>query len=105
MSFMGGNVDPCAFYKVNEIDTVYLAVYVDDNLIIGDEAAVMVMEVISKSKLKENSFTLKADATLDDYLSCSIMPHQVTYDVVATPIRPTNASAVTKMLLYHHGQL
>eukprot|EP00984_Skeletonema_dohrnii_P003587 scaffold1215_cov100-Skeletonema_dohrnii-CCMP3373.AAC.3 len=33
------------------------------------------------------------------------MPHQVTYDVVATPIRPNNARAVKKMLLYYHGQL
>eukprot|EP00984_Skeletonema_dohrnii_P032258 scaffold25973_cov78-Skeletonema_dohrnii-CCMP3373.AAC.1 len=32
-------------------------------------------------------------------------PHQVTYDVVATPIRPKNALAVKKMLLYYHGQL
>ena len=32
-------------------------------------------------------------------------PHQVTYDVVATPIRPTNTWAVKKMLLYYHGQL
>ena len=32
-------------------------------------------------------------------------PHQVTYDVVATAIRPTNDCAVIKMLLYYHGQL
>eukprot|EP00984_Skeletonema_dohrnii_P022957 scaffold12063_cov103-Skeletonema_dohrnii-CCMP3373.AAC.1 len=35
----------------------------------------------------------------------SEMPHQVTYDVVATPIRSINARAVKKMLLYYHGQL
>eukprot|EP00985_Skeletonema_marinoi_P011425 scaffold5438_cov124-Skeletonema_marinoi.AAC.4 len=34
----------------------------------------------------------------------SQMPHQVTYDVVATPIRPKNAYAVKTMLLYCHGQ-
>eukprot|EP00985_Skeletonema_marinoi_P001631 scaffold658_cov110-Skeletonema_marinoi.AAC.3 len=33
------------------------------------------------------------------------MPHQVTFDVVATLIRTNNASAVKKMLLYYHGQL
>eukprot|EP00984_Skeletonema_dohrnii_P018110 scaffold8372_cov88-Skeletonema_dohrnii-CCMP3373.AAC.1 len=37
------------------------------------------------------------------------MPHQVTYDVVATPIRPTNASAVARMLFAiianYHGSL
>eukprot|EP00984_Skeletonema_dohrnii_P023561 scaffold12647_cov78-Skeletonema_dohrnii-CCMP3373.AAC.1 len=33
------------------------------------------------------------------------MLHQVTYDVVATLIRPTYARAVKKMLLYYHGQL
>jgi len=33
------------------------------------------------------------------------MPHQVTYDVVATPIQPHNAWAVKKMLLSYHGQL
>eukprot|EP00984_Skeletonema_dohrnii_P024336 scaffold13444_cov83-Skeletonema_dohrnii-CCMP3373.AAC.1 len=31
------------------------------------------------------------------------MPHQFTYDVAATPLRPTNAWAVNKMLLYYHG--
>eukprot|EP00984_Skeletonema_dohrnii_P024234 scaffold13343_cov78-Skeletonema_dohrnii-CCMP3373.AAC.4 len=31
--------------------------------------------------------------------------HQVTYDVFATPIPPTNASAVIKMLLNYHGHL
>eukprot|EP00984_Skeletonema_dohrnii_P021643 scaffold10854_cov155-Skeletonema_dohrnii-CCMP3373.AAC.23 len=35
----------------------------------------------------------------------SQMSHQVTYDVVATPIRPKRASAVQTMLLYYHGQL
>eukprot|EP00985_Skeletonema_marinoi_P029289 scaffold27503_cov108-Skeletonema_marinoi.AAC.2 len=34
-----------------------------------------------------------------------IGPHQVTYAVVATPIRPTSTSAVKPMLLYYHGQL
>eukprot|EP00984_Skeletonema_dohrnii_P018280 scaffold8512_cov75-Skeletonema_dohrnii-CCMP3373.AAC.1 len=33
------------------------------------------------------------------------MPHQVTYDVAATPIRPNNACAVQNTLLYYHGQL
>eukprot|EP00984_Skeletonema_dohrnii_P033460 scaffold30151_cov89-Skeletonema_dohrnii-CCMP3373.AAC.1 len=33
------------------------------------------------------------------------MPHQVTYDVVATLISTNNACAVQKMLLYYHGQL
>ena len=32
-------------------------------------------------------------------------PHQVTYNVVATQIRPTNTLAVIKMLLYYHGKL
>jgi len=34
-----------------------------------------------------------------------IGPHQVTYDVVAMSIRPTNTWVVIKMLLYYHGQL
>eukprot|EP00985_Skeletonema_marinoi_P010302 scaffold4846_cov152-Skeletonema_marinoi.AAC.12 len=32
-------------------------------------------------------------------------PHQVTYDVVATPIRSKRAEAMQTMLLYYHGQL
>eukprot|EP00985_Skeletonema_marinoi_P029172 scaffold27035_cov80-Skeletonema_marinoi.AAC.1 len=32
-------------------------------------------------------------------------PHQVTCDVVATPIRPTNAWVMKKILLYYHGQI
>ena len=32
-------------------------------------------------------------------------PHQVTYDVVSTPIRAINARTVKKMLPYYHGQL
>eukprot|EP00985_Skeletonema_marinoi_P007350 scaffold3221_cov126-Skeletonema_marinoi.AAC.17 len=33
------------------------------------------------------------------------MPHQVTYVVVAAPIRSTRACAVKQMLPYYHGQL
>jgi hypothetical protein len=69
MGFKGGNVDPCLFYRVNKLGTVYIAVYVDDNLIIGHEAAVN--EVIST--LKNSGFVLKIDETLDDYLSCRIV--------------------------------
>ncbi|KAL7457138.1 hypothetical protein ACHAWC_008616 [Mediolabrus comicus] len=69
MGFKGGNVDPCLFYRVNKLGTVYIAVYVDDNLIIGDEAAVN--DVIDT--MKKKGFKLKIDETLNDYLSCRIV--------------------------------
>ena len=68
MGFQGGNVDPCLYFRTDQRGSVFIAVYVDDNLIIGDEDAVL--EVIST--LKKAGFVLKTDETLDDYLSCKI---------------------------------
>ena len=50
------------------LEEYYIALYVDDNLIVGKE------EAISKviQELKEKGFTLKVDEDLKDYLSCEI---------------------------------
>ena len=47
---------------------VYIALYVDDNLIVGKEEAIN--EVIQE--LRDKGFTLKVEDDLKDYLSCEI---------------------------------
>jgi hypothetical protein len=67
--FVGGNVDPCLYYRKNKLSTVVIAIYVDDNLIIGDEKAVN--DVISQ--MKAFGFTMKVTDNMWDYLSCQII--------------------------------
>jgi len=67
--FVGGNVDPCLFYRRNKKGTVVIAIYVDDNLIIGDEKAVD--DVIEQMECF--GFTLKVTDNMWDYLSCRIV--------------------------------
>ena len=40
IGFIGGDVDPCLFVKKWELGVCFAAIYVDDNLLIGDEAAI-----------------------------------------------------------------
>ena len=47
---------------------VYLAVWVDDSLLVGDEKAVEK----AIQYLKGEDFVSKEDGSLDDYLSCEI---------------------------------
>ena len=55
LGFVGGNFNPCLYVKKSEKGIVYLALYVDDNLMIRD------VKVIDKAirALKENGLTLK----------------------------------------------
>ena len=39
-SFFGGSIDPSLYFKKSAKDIVYVALYVDDNLIIGDIATI-----------------------------------------------------------------
>ena len=66
--FLGGNVDPCLYTKKSAKDTVYKALYVDDNIMI------CVIEAIDGaiSALKENGLGLMIMEGMQDYLSCEI---------------------------------
>ena len=40
IGFEGGDVDPCLYMKRDKNGLIYVALYVDDNLLIGDETAI-----------------------------------------------------------------
>ncbi len=61
-------MNPCLFVKRNEKGLVYIALYVDDNLLVGHPEAIE--QVIQE--LWENDLILKIDDDLTDYLSCKI---------------------------------
>ena len=65
--FIGGNDDPCLYFKKNE-KGVDVALYIDDNLMVADD------ETIGKAitALKENGLMLKIMEWLQDYLSCEV---------------------------------
>ena len=68
IGFIGGDVDPCLFTKKSKLGMCYVAIYVDDNLIVGHPKAVE--DAIQQ--LKEHKLILKVEDTLKDYLSCEI---------------------------------
>ena len=69
IGFTGGFADPCMMVRTNKHGIVFIAVYVDDSLLIGtDEAIDAVIKDIEECGLK-----LKVSGKLDDYLSCEIM--------------------------------
>jgi hypothetical protein len=69
IGFLGGDVDPCLFYRKNKKGTCYIALYVDDNLIVGDMSAIN--DAIQA--LKNRKLILKIQDDLKDYLSCEIL--------------------------------
>ncbi len=62
-------MDPCLLVKKYELGTVYVALYVDDNLVIGNPAAID--DTIER--LKREGLILKVEDDLHDYLSCEIV--------------------------------
>ena len=40
IGFVGGSIDPCLYVKKSAKGIVYIALYVDDNLSIGDIASI-----------------------------------------------------------------
>ena len=66
--FKGGNIDPCLYVKKSMKGIVYVAIYVDDNLMKGDKAAID--DAIMT--LKNKGLVLKVMEGLQDYLSCKI---------------------------------
>ena len=68
IGFVGGNADPCMMVRRNGNGVVFIAIWVDDSLLIGHEAAIE--QTIND--LKAHGFGLKIEGELDDYLSCEI---------------------------------
>ena len=69
IGFEGGEVDPCLFVKQYALGIVYVALYVDDNLLIGTPAAIE--DTIKR--LREEGLVLKVEDDLHDYLLCEIV--------------------------------
>ena len=69
MGFEGGDVDPCLMMKNGTKGIVFIAIYVDDCLLIGTEEAIN--EAVEG--LQAHGFKLKEDGTLHDYLSCDVI--------------------------------
>ena len=67
LGFMGGDVDPCLMVKQSDVGIVYIGIYVDDCLLVGD---IVVIEWTVDALNKE--FTTKQNEGLDDYLSCEV---------------------------------
>ncbi len=59
IGFIGGDVDPCLFTKKSKLGMCYVAIYVDDNLIVGHPKAVE--DAIQQ--LKEHKLILKVEDT------------------------------------------
>ena len=69
IGFEGGDVDPCLYIKETaNYGKVYIAIYVDDNLLVGHPNAIN--EVIQD--LRNGGLVLKVEDDLKDYLSCEI---------------------------------
>ena len=63
LGFIGGNGKPCLYVKKSEKGIVYVVLYIDDKLIVGD------VESIDKAiaALTENGLVLKILEGLKDY--------------------------------------
>ena len=70
--FTGGRVDPCLMMRKNEKGVVYVAIWVDDSLLVGDDAAIDA----TIEDLQKAGFKLKIEGSLDDYLSCQIITNE-----------------------------
>ena len=67
-SFLRGSIDPFLYVKKSMKGTVHIALYVDDNLMLGDIAAID--DTIEA--LKNKGLILKIVGGLQDYISCKI---------------------------------
>jgi hypothetical protein len=68
LGFEGGHPDPCLLTRRNSSGVVFIAIWVDDSLLVGNQKAIE--ETIRD--LKREGFTLKVEGSLQDYLSCEI---------------------------------
>ena len=73
IGFEGGQADPCLFIRRGRKGICFIAIWVDDSLLIGDEDEIN--EVIQD--LRKHELSLKIGGSLEDYLSCEItMDHK-----------------------------
>ena len=80
--FEKSEVDPCLFMQKFEDGTVYVAIYVDDNLVIGPK------EGIKKTikMLNGKGLSLKIQDNLKDYLSCNFqVDHEKQQAILTQP--------------------
>ena len=57
LEFRGGKVDPCLYMKKNVKGIVYIALYIGDNLMIGNMAAIDdVIVVLKRFLLQHKTF-------------------------------------------------
>ena len=68
LGFKGGYPDPCLMTRQTTNGVVFIAIWVDDSLLVGNKEAID--EAIDD--LKREGFTLKVEGSLHDYLSCEI---------------------------------
>src|SRR6056300_498094 len=68
IGFEGGDADPCMLHWKSKYGMVYIGLYVEDCLCIGQTEA---LELLEEEMIKRK-LTLKTDKTLKDYLSCEI---------------------------------
>jgi hypothetical protein len=68
LGFVGGYPDPCLMTRHGKEGVVFIAIWVDDSLLVGDQKAID--KTIEDLRMK--GFTLKVEGSLQDYLSCEI---------------------------------
>ncbi len=68
IGFEGGDVDPCLYMKRDENGLIYVALYVDDNILIESKKAINE----TTKALKKACLVLKLYDSLEDYISCEI---------------------------------
>ena len=68
IGFTGGDVDPCLYMKKSKKGLVFIALYVDDNLMVSHPKAI----VDAIEGMKKHGLILKVEDELNDYLSCEI---------------------------------
>ena len=66
--FTGGIIDPCLMMRKDQNGIVFIAIWVDDSLMMGHTKAI---EAAIKD-IEEEGFKLSVEGTLQDYLSCEI---------------------------------
>ncbi len=67
LNFTCSPVDPCLLYRTTDSGTVYLCLYVDDFLLVGDNDAIT--EVIQEIKA---AYTVKELGPVEEYVGCTI---------------------------------
>lgn len=68
LGFEGGYPDPCLMMRRTNDGVVFIAVWVDDSLLVGNQKAID----RTIQDLRREGFTLKVEGNLQDYLSCEI---------------------------------